>query len=69
MHVEIKGAMFNFVTFHKSRGQPNIYFRTHVFRNKVLHQHCLLKWKKQFRVGTKKGRVGHRNQSYNFNFA
>jgi len=37
MHVEIKAALFNFVTYDKSRGQPNIYFRTNFFRTEVLH--------------------------------
>jgi len=34
MHVEIKAAMFNFVTDDKSHGQPNKYFRTHFFSYK-----------------------------------
>ena len=56
MHVEIKAALFNFVTYDKSRGQPNIYFRTNFFRTEVLH-HFFNQKVKKVRVRTKKGRV------------
>jgi len=38
MHVEIKDAMFNYVTYDKSRRQPMIYFHVYIFRTKVSHQ-------------------------------
>ena len=39
MHVKIKAAMFNFVTYDKSREQPIFFYE---------------KWKKPFRLGTKR---------------
>jgi len=57
--------MFNFVTYDKSRGQPTIYFRTTFFVLKFRTNLFLLKWKKKFRVGTKRQvGSGHRNQTH-----
>jgi len=50
--------MFN---AHKSRGQPKIYFRTHIFLTNVSHQILFTQMEKmgeKFTVGSKNGRVG-----------
>jgi len=60
MHMEIKAAMFNYVTYDKSHGQPNIFFfRTHFFHTQSFAPIFLFlpKWKKSLGSDREKGRV------------